>query len=291
MQRRVGLVLAVPLLVAVSALPAAAAPTFGRPSVAALQVGLRDRGLYKGTIDGIIGPQTTRAVRKLQRRAKIGVDGVAGPKTVRALGRFSRHRLGSRPLRYGATGWDVVALEFELATHGFPSGAFDGRFGPHVDDALRRFQSWAGLPRNGVTGASTLAALRRPPPRAVLPLAWPVTKVVLGNRFGPRGDGFHAGIDLKAPVGTPVYAARAGKVVYANWAQGWGYLVVLDHGHGERTFYAYLSKIAVRLGVWVGKGVQLGSVGKSGAEEAGGPHLHFEVRVRGAVVNPLPALP
>ena len=79
-------------------------------SVAALQVGLQSRGLYGGTIDGIMGPGTRRAVRALQRRAGISVDGVPGPQTKRALGRYARHRFGDRMVHSGNRGWDVAAL-------------------------------------------------------------------------------------------------------------------------------------------------------------------------------------
>ncbi|TMJ93921.1 MAG: hypothetical protein E6G67_10970 [Actinobacteria bacterium] len=287
MQRR--LALALPLLLAALAAPAhgLAAPS---SSVAALQVALHARGLYDGTIDGIRGPLTTRAVRELQRRVRITVDGVPGPQTRRALGRFARPRLGSRPLRFGRSGWDVAELQFELAAHGFPSWTFDGIFGRHVERALRRFQRWARLHVDGVAGPATLAALRAPPPAIPLTLAWPLTMARLGDRFGPRGDRFHSGIDLRAPSGTPVYSARAGKVVYADWADGgWGFLVVVDHGQHERTFYAHLSRIDVRRGVWIAEGVRVGTVGATG--DATGPHLHFEVRVRGAAVDPLRVLP
>ncbi len=276
------------LLVAALALPALARGA-GVASVAALQVGLRARGLYAGAIDGIAGPRTARAVRKLQRRARITVDGVPGPKTRRALGHFARHRLGSRPLRRGLAGWDVAALQFTLATHGFPSGTFDGIFGPRVHRALERFQTWAHIRADGVTGPATLAALRGPPPRCPVPLGWPVPSPVLGDVFGPRGASFHSGVDFVAASGTPVYASRSGRVVYADWADGgWGFLVVIAHRHGIRSLYAHLSQIDVSAGVWVGRGVRVGSVGTTG--NATGPHLHFEVRVRGASVDPLPAL-
>jgi hypothetical protein len=281
--------LALPLLVvALAAAPAAGAASSTSAGVAALQVALRAHGLYAGTIDGIRGPATTRAVRKLQRHARIAVDGVPGPQTRHALGRFARHHLGSRPLRTGLQGWDVAALEFELAAHGFPSGTFDGIFGPHVEAALRRFQRWAHLGVDGIAGRATLAALRRPAAKVLLPLAWPLAHARLGDGFGPRGDRFHAGIDLVAPAGTPVYAARAGKVTFADWSDGYGFLVVVDHGDGERTLYAHLSRIDVRRGVLVGSGARLGLVGSTG--DATGPHLHFEVRVRGAAVNPLTGL-
>jgi murein DD-endopeptidase MepM/ murein hydrolase activator NlpD len=286
---RSGRVLALPLVLLAAAFPTSGLAA-GSAGVAALQVGLRAHGFYVGAIDGVAGPQTAKAVRRLQRRARIAVDGVAGPQTRRALGRFGRHTLGSRPLRRGLIGWDVAALQFQLAVHGFPSGIFDGVFGPHVDTALRRFQEWSGLAVDGIAGPSTLGALTAAPPTAPLALAWPLLQPVLGDPFGPRGDRFHSGIDLPAAARTPVYAARSGQVVYAGWrAGGYGFLVTVAHGSGERTMYAHLSRIDVRVGVWVAQGVRVGLVGATG--DATGPHLHFEVRLRGAAVDPLSALP
>jgi len=280
-------ILALPIvLLAVTATPQASASD---PGVAALQVGLHARGLYSGPIDGITGPGTQKAIRKLQTRARITVDGVVGPKTRRALGRFARHRLGQRQLRRGEAGWDVASLQFQLAEHGFPSATFDGVFGPHIDAALRRFQKYAGLTTDGVAGSETLAALRKPAATIPLPLAWPLTVPVLGDRFGPRGDRWHTGIDLPAALGTAVYSARAGEVVWAGWRDGYGLLATVAHGHGERSMYAHLSRLDVRVGVWIGQGVRVGLVGATG--DATGPHLHFEVRVRGAAVDPLRALP
>jgi len=282
-------VLALPLVLLAAAFPATGLAA-GSAGVAALQVGLHAHGFYAGSIDGIAGPQTAKAVRRLQRRARLTVDGLAGRRTRLALGRFGRHTLGSRSLRRGLIGWDVAALQFQLAEHGFPSGAFDGNFGPHVDTALRRYQEWAGLGVDGIAGPSTLGALTAAPPTAPLGLAWPLLQPVIGDRFGPRGNAFHAGIDLPAPSRTPVYSARSGQVVWAGWrAGGFGYLVTIAHGSGERTMYAHLSRIDVRVGVWVGQGVRVGLVGATG--DATGPHLHFEVRMRGAAVDPLQALP
>jgi murein DD-endopeptidase MepM/ murein hydrolase activator NlpD len=265
--------------------PASAA---GDPGVAALQVGLRARGLYAGEVDGVVGPATERAVRRLQRRARISVDGVAGPQTRRALGRFGGPRLGTRVLRPGVRGWDVAALQFALAWHGFPCGVFDGLLGPRTAYALRRFQRWAGLPVDALAGPLTLAALRRPPAASPVALSAPLPYAV-GDGFGPRGDRFHAGIDIPAPAGAPVAAAGAGRVAYAGWhAGGYGLLVVVAHGGGVRTFYAHLSRVDVALGARVQAGRQVGVVGSTG--HSTGPHLHFEVRVRGAAVDPMTAL-
>jgi hypothetical protein len=275
-----------PLVASLVASPLAGA--VGSPHVAALQVGLRSHGLYGGPVDGVAGPRTEHAVRKLQRRARIAVDGVAGPATRKALGRYGRPALGSRVLKDGAVGWDVAQLQFLLAWHGFPSGPFDGRFGPRTDRALRRFQVWAGLGADGILGPATLRGLNAPVPRCPLMLRAPVA-VPPTDGFGPRGNRFHSGLDFPAPMGAPVASAAAGRVAYAGLHPGgWGYLVTVAHGSGVRTMYAHLSRIDVRVGDSVEVGARLGLVGSSGISS--GPHLHFEVRLRGAAVDPLAAL-
>ena len=260
----------------------------GSPNVAALQVGLRTHGLYQGTVDGVLGPRTERAVMRFQRRAGLSPDGVIGPRTRKAFGRYGRRGpLGRRDLAIGTRGWDVAALQFALAWHGFPSAVFDGVLGAHTDTALRKFQRWAGLDPDGTAGPSTYAALRRPVPRSPMKLLAPVAGAY-GDLYGPRGNRFHAGIDIPASKGTPVGAAAAGRVVFAAVGEGFRKLVVLEHAHGVRTRYAHLSRITVRVGQYVKASATVGLVGATG--EATGPHLHFEVLVRGANVDPLSAL-
>jgi murein DD-endopeptidase MepM/ murein hydrolase activator NlpD len=283
-----GLRLIVVLLVLVALLPSPAVASRDA-GVAALQVALRTRGLYAGSIDGLKGPLTSAATKRLQRRAGLAPSGRAGTNTREALGRYGRHVLGSRLLARGARGWDVAALQFLLAWHGFPSATIDGVLGFHTDRALRRFQRWAGLSVDGVAGLSTVAALRRAPPTCPIALAWPV-EAPLGNGFGPRGNHFHAGIDLLAKAGTTVRAAAPGRVAYAGQIDGgWGKLVVVAHARRVRTMYAHLSTVAVDVGERVGTGSRVGAVGSTG--NATGPHLHFEVRLHGAAVDPSTALP
>ena len=278
----VGLVAAI---VALAVAPPAAAA--GSASVAALQVALRARGLDSGPVDGVGGPRTVRAVKLLQARAGLGRDGVVGPRTRRALGRLGRHGLGSRTLALNAVGWDVSQLQFLLATRGFAGGTFDGRFGARTEAAVRRFQRHVGLAVDGVAGAATLAAVRTPPPRIGIALARPVVGVA-ADGFGPRGVRFHEGLDLPAPHGTVVRAAATGRVSFAGIYPGYGKLVTVAHRGGVRTLYAHLARVDVRLGQLVRAGAAVGTVGATGA--ATGPHLHFEVRVRGAAVDPRPAL-
>ena len=260
----------------------------GRPDVAALQVALRGVGLYGGTIDGIPGPGTRAAVRTFQARNGLAADGVAGPATRGALGRRGRPTLGRRVMRRGHSGWDVAALQFKLAWRGFPSGSIDGGFGLRTEAALRRYQAWAGLTADGVVGAGTLRALRGSIPRSPIWLVHPV-RWRLGDRFGPRGNRFHTGLDYPAPAGTTVMAAGRGRVVLAGWdAGGYGNTVVIEHPRGVRSMYAHLARIGVGRGAWVAAGNVIGSVGSTGFST--GPHLHFELRLGGASIDPLTAL-
>jgi peptidase M23-like protein/putative peptidoglycan binding protein len=279
---------ALPLVLAALVLAPAAAGSRDA-GLAALQVALQSRGLYGGSIDGLKGPATMKAIKRFQRRAGLPVDGVPGPRTRRALGAYGKHLLGSRSLTRGAAGWDVAALQFLLAWHGFPSATIDGGLGVHTERALRHFQRWAGLKQDGVAGVTTYAALRSSPATCPIALAWPLTAPV-GDGFGPRGSRFHAGIDLIAPQGTAVGAAAAGRVVFAGFAAGgWGNLVIVAHADGVKTMYAHLATVTTHRNESVAVGTRVGTIGATG--HASGPHLHFEVRLRRAAVDPRTALP
>jgi murein DD-endopeptidase MepM/ murein hydrolase activator NlpD len=268
------------------AAPACAAR--GIAAVAALQVALRAKHLYTGDVDGRAGPQTRLAVRAFQARRGLVIDGIAGPATRRALGARGRPSYAARVITLGARGWDVAELQFLLAWGGFPSGPMDGAFGPRTRAALLRYQRWAGLRADGAAGPATLTSLQRPPPRSPVAMVRPV-QGTLGEGFGPRGDWFHSGVDFEAPSGTAVRAARSGRVAFARWAAGgYGQLIVIDHGNGVSSWYAHLSSVAVAAGERVSVAEPIGRVGATG--RASGPHLHFEIRIRGATTNPLLAL-
>ncbi len=282
---RAGVALALAALVVL--LPAAASGA-GDADVAALQVALRGAGYYGHTIDGVAGPGTRAAVSRFQDRHGLSVDGVAGAATRRALGRRGGPGFGTRTIGRGSSGWDVAALQFRLAWRGFPSGSIDGGFGGHAEAALRRFQSRAGLTADGVAGPGTLRALRGPIPRSPIWLVHPV-RAGAGDRFGPRGNRFHTGLDYPAATGALVTAAGRGRVAFAGWdAGGYGNLVVIEHPRGVRSMYAHLSRIGVGSGGQVGAGAPIGRVGATGF--ASGPHLHFELRLAGAAIDPISAL-
>lgn len=95
---------------------------------------------------------------------------------------------------------------------------------------------------------------------------------------------FHAGMDFSAPIGTPVYVTGDGNVTWVDWRQGYGKCIIIDHGYGYETLYAHLDDYTVRVGQKVKRGEQIGKVGNTG--KSTGPHLHYEVHVRGKADNP-----
>ncbi len=95
---------------------------------------------------------------------------------------------------------------------------------------------------------------------------------------------FHAGMDFAANIGTPIYATGNGTVVYADWKQGYGKCVIVDHGYGYQTLYGHMNEYKVRVGQSVNRGEQIGEVGNTG--KSTGPHLHYEVHVKGQPDNP-----
>lgn len=130
---------------------------------------------------------------------------------------------------------------------------------------------------------------------ALLPTASPVAGPVIVTRgFGPARDPFtgrkslHPGVDFSLPPGAPVHAAGGGLVVGAGNDPVWGYYVRIRHNEGAETFYAHLEGLNVTAGRSVARGELLGWIGQSGATT--GPHLHFEMRIRGDRVDPMPFL-
>lgn len=96
---------------------------------------------------------------------------------------------------------------------------------------------------------------------------------------------FHSGMDFSAPMGTDVYATGDGKVVQMGWQTGYGNRIVVDHGFGYQTIYAHLQEFRTKVGKKVVRGEVIGGVGSTG--KSTGPHLHYEVHVKGKVVNPV----
>jgi murein DD-endopeptidase MepM/ murein hydrolase activator NlpD len=115
--------------------------------------------------------------------------------------------------------------------------------------------------------------------------AWPIVGSITQGYGGK-----HRAIDIGAPYGSPVYAARAGTVLSAGWAQtGYGYTVLINHGEGYQTLYSHLKGAWVSQGQRVARGQLIGEVGSTG--NSTGPHVHFEIRVNGVRSSPLASLP
>jgi murein DD-endopeptidase MepM/ murein hydrolase activator NlpD len=121
------------------------------------------------------------------------------------------------------------------------------------------------------------------------PSLWPVVGRLLSG-YGRRDDPFageqifHTGVDISAGMGTPVRVTADGIVVSAEWFGGYGKLIIVDHGHGIRTYYAHLSRMDVLPGQEVHLGQVIAASGQTGRATA--PHLHYEVRIGGNPVNP-----
>ena len=130
--------------------------------------------------------------------------------------------------------------------------------------------------------------------RGYTPSVWPVVgKLESGfgarrNPFGGNSYEFHSGQDIDAAWGDPVVAGASGKVTFVGWQNGYGQLVVIDHGGGLTTRYGHLSHIDVVSGQIVARSQFVGRVGSTGRST--GPHLHYEVRINDEPVDPLPYL-
>jgi murein DD-endopeptidase MepM/ murein hydrolase activator NlpD len=122
------------------------------------------------------------------------------------------------------------------------------------------------------------------------PSLWPVIGHLTGT-FGERmdpfsGEGaFHTGVDISSQYGDAVRVAADGIVINADTRSGYGRLVVVDHGYGLTTYYGHLSTFSVLAGQQIRRGDTVGNVGVSGRST--GPHVHYEVRINGAPVNPM----
>jgi murein DD-endopeptidase MepM/ murein hydrolase activator NlpD len=129
---------------------------------------------------------------------------------------------------------------------------------------------------------------------STLPLRWPVQGRI-NSEFGDRISPWngrperHGGLDIGAPMGTPVMSPAAGTVTLAGSGGGFGKHVKMDHGNGVRSLYGHLSRLDVKTGDHVEKGQVIGLVGSTG--HSTGPHLHYEIRVDGKRVDPRTFLP
>jgi murein DD-endopeptidase MepM/ murein hydrolase activator NlpD len=173
-------------------------------------------------------------------------------------------KLGIDPKRFTGTGGPFEAVE--------PLKASDPKF-------KQLFTSWKKLDQ---LEHGTIA----------IPSTEPVKGSSFTSGYGVRSDPFrgraamHAGIDLAGPIGTPIYATADAIVGRSEWANGYGNLVELNHGRGIQTRYGHLTRSTVSGGQRVKRGDLIGYMGSTGRST--GSHLHYEVRIDGKAVNPIP---
>ncbi|MFN0027546.1 MAG: M23 family metallopeptidase, partial [Acidimicrobiales bacterium] len=114
-------------------------------------------------------------------------------------------------------------------------------------------------------------------------LSWPIDAWIT-SEYGTRWGRMHWGVDFESDYGVPIYAARQGTVLEADWMSGYGLAVIIDHGGGLSTLYAHQDELNVSAGQWVERGELIGWVGTTG--NSTGPHLHFEVYEGTQAVDP-----
>ena len=201
---------------------------------------------------------------------------------------------GAQPVLANSSATADIAAPLRAALGAKPSAL------GHADEEFRQlFANWQSLdkPQTQALVPSRAAAA---PMRAMggvsravaIPSRMPVEGVRLTSNFGMRehpilgGRRAHKGVDLAAPTGTPVYATADGTVGKAEWFSGYGLYIALEHGGNMETRYGHMSRLNVAAGQQVRKGDVIGFVGSTGRST--GPHLHYEVRVAGEAVNPMP---
>jgi len=191
-------------------------------------------------------------------------------------------RLLSSNLRSSRT--KAIAAALLMTSVVTPGLAQTGDSSPNAQSAAQfqaLFQSWKKLDAmdNGVIS---------------IPSIQPIANYTFTSAFGVRSDPFrgyaamHAGVDLASPTGTPIYATADGIVDRAEWFGGYGNMVEIDHGKGIATRYGHMSRIAAHPGERIKRGELIGYVGSTGRST--GSHLHYEVRIDGHAVNPIPFL-
>lgn len=181
----------------------------------------------------------------------------------------------------------LFAAALILTASTAPALAQDGDINSNAQAAAKFqaiFQSWKKLDTVNVAATGAIS----------IPSILPIAKFTFSSAFGVRSDPFagsaamHAGIDLASPSGTAIYATADGMVDRAEWFGGYGNMVEIEHGKGISTRYGHMSRIAAHPGQRIKRGDLIGYVGSTGRST--GNHLHYEVRIDGRAVNPMPFL-
>jgi len=245
---------------------------------------------YGTTVDALVaanGLQNPDLIRSGTQLVIPGVVGRAAPAPRRPAARPGPGtRLVAVRISEGQTLWDVsraygTSVEEIVAANGLSSPDFV-RAGQRL---LVPVPAAAVTPRRVATAiAESASSVASSAIALAQGFIWPARGRVT-SAFGWRRWRHHDGIDIAAPYGTPVTAARDGVVIFAGWYYAYGKAVIVDHGDGLQTLYGHNSRLRVRVGQRVRKGDVIANVGSTG--NSTGPHLHFEVRINGRAVNPM----
>jgi murein DD-endopeptidase MepM/ murein hydrolase activator NlpD len=237
------------------------------------------------------------------------ITGMAGSYTRMLLKtqRFNQLRTEKEALRSQYSQLEQIAQENEMQAQSLSSlaGEVSSLYGLKPDPALEdddpasaSLQQFYALRMTAMTGAASVgigmgdmrdASTRDWMRLAAAPTLWPVQGRITGS-FGERidpfsGEGaFHRGVDISSEVGTRIIAPADGIILFADFMNGYGRTVMIDHGNGISTLYGHMSGFAVTTGQLVHRGDTVGYVGQSGRST--GPHLHYEVRIFNTPVNP-----
>ena len=200
-----------------------------------------------------------------------------------ALGERLSALAGIRPQEFRAA--EAPGLGGAAPTQLPPQNLSLGEFSEKLLVLARQVES-----RNDMLGVLEAQLFEQAVKKKMIPTMMPVKASYNPSGFGRRVDPFngqwamHEGIDFISDYGSPIVAAAGGVVIFAGFHPQYGYMVDIDHGNDLVTRYAHCSKLMVREGDLVQRGRKIGEVGSTGRST--GPHLHFEVRFRGAAQNP-----
>ena len=247
--------------------------------IAALTAQLRELDVVEQQIVQARTALDADKARQHAQLAQLQRDRVMRAQTVAQLD--ARYR--DRAEREQALGRDAKGLEQVLAQLRAAAAREAQRKAAAAREAARAAAAARGQPRN----------TRRPPPAIanaaplqVGGLGWPVSGALLAGYGGTLPDGGTSqGVLIGAPTGTSVRAVADGRVVFADWMNGYGLIVIIDHGNGTMSLYAHNEALLRDVGDSVKRGDAVASVGNSGA--AGRPALYFELRRNGQPVNPV----
>ena len=157
-----------------------------------------------------------------------------------------------------------------------------------LEEEIRLLDAEDAQIRRIIMSSASASASGVPSGSSATGYAWPLNGRTT-SEFGPRWGRMHKGLDIAAPMGTPIKASKSGTVIHAGWQGGYGNLTIIDHGGGYATAYGHQSRLGAQRGATVKQGEVIGYVGSTG--HSTGPHCHFEVRVNGVQQNPRRYLP